>query len=132
MKKSILCALLVSAGYAADVVDSSTLDGKVLFGYQGWFKCPDDGSPDKNLSHWSRGAPTAETLAIDMYPDLSEFDADERCAVPGMTIGGKPAYLFSAWNKKTVLRHFRWMRDYGLDGVLVQRFVGDIPRRRAT
>jgi hypothetical protein len=132
MKYSIFCMLLVAAGHAADVVDSSTLNGKVLFGYQGWFKCPDDGSPDKNWSHWSRGVPAADTLTIDMYPDLSEFDADERCAVPNMTIGGKPAYLYSAWNKKTVLRHFRWMRDYGLDGVLVQRFVTDIPRRRAT
>jgi hypothetical protein len=125
-------ALVAAAAHAADVVDSSTLEGKVLFGYQGWFSCPDDGSSAKNWSHWARGVPTAETLVIDLYPDLSEFGRDELCAVPGMTIGGKPAYLFSAWNKKTVLRHFQWMRDYGLDGVLVQRFVTDIPRRRST
>ena len=48
-----------------------------------------------------------------------------------MTIGGKPAYLFSSRNPKTVSRHFRWMKEYGLDGVLVQRFVGEIRRKRA-
>ena len=68
---------------------------------------------------------------MELYPDLSELDADERCEVPGMTIGGKPAYLFSSRNPKTVSRHFRWMKEYGLDGVLVQRFVGEIRRKRA-
>ena len=48
-----------------------------------------------------------------------------------MTIDGKPAYLFSSRNQKTVSRHFRWMKEYGLDGVLVQRFVGEIRRKRA-
>ena len=48
-----------------------------------------------------------------------------------MTIGDKPAYLYSAFNRKTVLRHFRWMKEYGLDGVLVQRFVGTIAGKRA-
>ena len=67
-----------------------------------------------------------------MYPDLSEFGRDDLCAVPGMTIAGKPAYLFSAWNRNVVLRHFRWMKDYGLDGVLVQRFVTTIARKRAS
>ena len=28
-------------------------------------------------------------------------------------------------------RHFRWMQQYGLDGVLLQRFVTDIPGNRA-
>jgi hypothetical protein len=114
---------------AADAVDPSTLDGKVLIGYQGWFTCPQDGS--NRWTHWSRGVPAPETLTVEMYPDLSELDADERCEVPGMTIAGKQAYLFSSRNAKTVARHFRWMRDYGLDGVLVQRFVGSIRGSRA-
>ena len=116
------------AAQAADNVDPSTLDNKVLIGYQGWFACPQDGT---EWSHWSRGVPSAETLSIDLYPDLRELDPDERCEIPGMTIGGKPAYLFSSRNPKTVSRHFRWMKEYGLDGVLVQRFVGSIRAKHA-
>lgn len=115
---------------AADRVDPSTLDNKVLFGYQGWFDCP-DANAKGGWSHWSRGVPTPETLSIDMYPDLREFDPADLCAIPGMTIGDKPAYLFSAHNAHIVLRHFQWMKTYGLDGVLVQRFIGDTAHRRA-
>ncbi len=128
---SLVFLMLCTTGRAADQVDASTLTGKVLFGYQGWFDCQKDGEADHNWRTWARGVPAPGTLTVDMYPDLSEFDRDELCAIPGMTIGSKPAYLYSARNPKTVLRHFRWMKEYGLDGVLVQRFVGDIARRRA-
>lgn len=114
---------------APAVVDSSTLDRKVLIGYQGWFTCPEDGS--NRWTHWSRGVPTAETLTVDMYPDVTELEPDEYCTVPGMTIAGTQAYLFSSRNAKTVNRHFRWMKEYGLDGVTVQRFVGEIRGKRA-
>ncbi len=120
---------LHAAIHASSIVDPSTLDNKVLIGYQGWFTCPEDGS--ERWTHWSRGVPTAETLTVELYPDVSELEPRERCAIPGMTIGGKPAYLFSSRNSKTVSRHFRWMRDYGLDGVLVQRFVGSIRGKHA-
>ncbi len=113
---------------AADVVDPSTLRNKVLIGYQGWFTCPSDGSG--RWTHWSRGVPSPETLTVELYPDVSELDPDERCEIPGMTIGGQPAYLFSSRNPKTVSRHFHWMKQYGLDGVLVQRFVGEIRRKQ--
>jgi hypothetical protein len=62
-----------------------------------------------------------------MYPDMREFEPGEACAIPNMTVGASPAYLFSSGNSKTVARHFKWMQHYGLDGVLVQRFVSDIP-----
>src|SRR5258708_5175344 len=48
-----------------------------------------------------------------------------------MTIGAEPAYPLSAGNTKTLARHFRWMQQYGLDGVLIQRFLTDIPGLRA-
>lgn len=113
-------------------VDPSTLEGKVLFGYQGWFNCPGDGAPENNWRTWARGAPAPDTLTVDMYPDLSEFDPADLCAVPGFTIRGRRAYLYSAWNPRIVQAHFRWMKEYGLDGVLVQRFVTSIARRRAS
>jgi hypothetical protein len=125
----ILLALLCAPALAQPV-DSSTLDHKVLLGYQGWFDCPRETGSPNNWSHWMRHAP--DDPVVDLYPDLSEFDKSDLCAVPGLTIAGKQAYLYSAWNPKIVDAHFRWMKEYGLDGVLVQRFLSDIPRRRAT
>jgi hypothetical protein len=112
--------------------DPKTLDKKVLLGYQGWFNCAGDGAPENNWRSWARGVPSPENLTVDMYPDLSDFAAGDLCAVPGMTIAGKPAYLYSAWNPKVVARHFQWMKEYGLDGVLMQRFVTTIARKRAS
>jgi hypothetical protein len=130
---SCICVVVVltfsrSASAAAGTVDASTLDNKVLIGYQGWFACPQDGT---GWRAWSRGVPAVGTITVDLYPDLRELDPDERCEIPGMTIQGKPAYLFSSRIAKTVRRHFRWMKEYGLDGVLVQRFVGSIPAKHA-
>jgi hypothetical protein len=129
---AVVTTLLLAAGLAAQTVDVSTLEGKVLLGYQGWFNCAGDGSPRNDWRSWARGAPSPDTLTIDMYPDLKEFDPAELCAVPGFTIGGKQAHLFSAWNPKVVSRHFQWMKEYGLDGVLVQRFVTNIAFKRST
>ncbi|MDB5050974.1 MAG: hypothetical protein JWO30_4045 [Fibrobacteres bacterium] len=110
---------------ASAAVDPSTLEGKVLFGYQGWFGCP--GTWGGSWSHWGGGPPTAGNVAVDMYPDLSDFNKADLCTAPGFTVGASPSYFFSARNPKVVDMHFKWMQDYGLDGVLIQRFVGDIP-----
>jgi hypothetical protein len=132
VKQIVLILLACSILDAASRVDPSTLNGKVLMGYQGWFDCPGDGNPHNNWRTWSRSVPAESTLTVDLYPDLTEFPPSELCVVPGMTIQGKPAYLYSAWNPKIVARHFEWMEKYGLDGVLVQRFVGSIADKRAT
>src|SRR6266571_7879245 len=120
-------AVLLQPGIRAQAVDPSTLNGKVLLGYQGWFRCPGGGPSGTNWSHWtSSGVPTAASISIDMYPDMREFEPGEACAIPNMTVGNTPAYLFSAGNSKTVARHFKRKQHYGLDGVLVQRLESDI------
>lgn len=114
-------------GYARQ---SSTLQGKVLVGYQGWFRCPGDGAPNNAWSHWSKGLPTPETMAVDLYPDTSELPLASRCLLPGVSIGGKPAYVFSSYPKETVEKHFEWMRSYQIDGALLQRFINSIAAQR--
>ncbi len=120
---ALLLSILVTA-WPADVVDNTTLKGKIYCGYQGWFRCPGDGA-DLKWIHWSRGQqpPSATTMTVDMWPDMSDYGPDERYPVPGFTYpDGTPATLFSSCNSRTVLRHFEWMRDYGIDGIFLQRF----------
>src|SRR5881392_1037812 len=86
------------AAGAADV-DPTTLEGKLMFGYQGWFACPGDGSPLDGWEHWfRRGAASVSTLRVDMWPDVSELSDDERCKTPLALPSGQPAQLFSAYN----------------------------------
>ncbi|HWB96342.1 MAG TPA: hypothetical protein VG672_06560, partial [Bryobacteraceae bacterium] len=51
---SLVFLMLCTTGRAADQVDASTLTGKVLFGYQGWFDCQKDGEADHNWRTWAR------------------------------------------------------------------------------
>jgi hypothetical protein len=108
-------------------VDASTLTGKHMMGYQGWFATPGDGSSGDRWNHWFRGQnPIASEATVDAWPDLSELDPDELFPT-GMTYpNGAPAMLYSAYNEKTVRRHFKWMREHHLDGVFLQRFTGEI------
>ncbi|MEP6914760.1 MAG: glycoside hydrolase family 71/99-like protein [Acidobacteriota bacterium] len=117
--------LLPATAVQSPAVDATTLDRKLLFGYQGWFGCPGDGSPLNGWEHWfSRGGPASgATVRVDMWPDVSELTPDERCPTPLTLPDGRGAELYSAYNPLTVDRHFRWMQDYGLAGVFLQRFT---------
>lgn len=109
------------------VIDASTLEQKLVMGYQGWFLCPGDGAPPDRWVHWFKSQnPVASELAVEMWPDTSELGAAELFDT-GLTVaGGQTARLYSAWNEATVVRHFSWMKDHGIDGVLVQRFVSEL------
>ncbi len=108
-------------------IDATTLDGKVLCGYQGWFNTPGDGT-NFRFSHWGQGfgRPEGGRFVVDMWPDVSEYDPADLAEVPGMQMpDGSPAKLYSAFKKGPVLLHCKWMRQYGLDGVFLSRFVGE-------
>jgi hypothetical protein len=99
------------------------MEHKLLMGYQGWFTCPGDGSRVNGWFHWfSNNTPNASSFRVDMYPDASELTPAERCPTNMTYPNGQPAYLYSAYNPTTVMRHFQWMSDYGIDGVFLQRF----------
>ena len=127
-----LCLAVARAAAATELPDASALRGKVMCGYQGWFRCPGDAA-NSGWVHWSRDSRriAPETLTFEMWPDMSEYAAQERYPVPGFTYpNGRPAELFSSDNAATVLRHFEWMRDYGLDGAWLQRFLVGLPGGR--
>ncbi len=100
-------------------VDASTLKGKVLAGYQGWFNTPNDAT-DEGYVHWGNPG----DWSVEQWPDVNDYDSTEVFAVPGVsTASGEQAYLFSSANASVVNRHFQWMREHDIDGVFVQRFT---------
>lgn len=102
-------------------VDNSSLNGKLIMGYQGWFGCPADGGA-VDWTHWK----AAGSATVDMLPDVSEFSPDEKCNSGWADTAGNKIYLFSSLNAKTVDRHFQWMENYGIDGVAVQKFASQL------
>ena len=113
------------SGPSLSGIDTSTLTGKVMCGYQGWFNCEGDGA-ELGWAHWARNrrklfAPG--NITVDLWPDMSELSPEERFVTGFHYHDGRPAEVFSSFNRQTVLRHFEWMRDYGIDGAFVQRFA---------
>ena len=83
-----------------------------MAGYQGWFRVGRDGQmyPDETR------------IRIDMWPDVSEY---EKTYPTGLKLAdGSTARFFNSADQSTVDLHFKWMKDYGLDGVFMQRFFG--------
>jgi len=119
-------------GLSVKGVDTSTLSNKVMCGYQGWFNAEGDGA-ERGWVHWTkrRGPFAPGNAKIDLWPDVSDLGADERFTTGFTNAFGRPAEVFSSFKQPTVLRHFQWMRDYGIDGAFVQRFITDLRDARA-
>lgn len=122
----VLSLVIPARGEPASVIDHQTLHQKVMMGYQGWFSCRGDGSQIPDGHHWFRQHGPEATLQVEMWPDTREFDEDELYPTPWKLPDGSQAKLFSSFNRKTVLRHFRWMKDAGIDGIFLQRFIGEV------
>ena len=116
-----------SSQVGAAVFDRSSLVGKVMCGYQGWFNAPGDGA-DRGWVHWNKRAQRIEdgTARFDLWPDMTELSQEERFDTAFTLPNGEKATLFSSFVQPTVLRHFQWMQQYGIDGVFVQRFATDL------
>lgn len=132
---SVAAGLLVTALFTscttptAVPVNSSTLTGKVMVGYQGWFNAEGDGAK-RGYNHWTRGnvMPAPGNIRVDMWPDLTEFPAAERFPTGFVHADGTQAEVFSSYLRPTVVRHFAWMEEHGIDGVFLQRFINSLKR----
>ena len=119
-----------SSSQARPLVDAAqTMTGKVLAGYQGWFSCPGDGSQLDYWKHWTgndKPAVQPDNITVDMWPDTSELTQNEMCETDLLLPSGEPAMLFSSYKLETVLQHFQWMSEYGIDGIFLQRFSSEL------
>jgi len=106
----------------SNVKNPEGLRGRVLTGYQGWFRTPGDGSGMGFHHYQKNGKFEPGACTIDLWPDLTGFDEDEKFDTPFRHKNGVTAQVFSSLNPKTVNRHFEWMKEYEIDGAFVQRF----------
>ena len=117
---------------ATSSVDASTLTGKVMCGYQGWFNCQGDGA-QLGWTHWARNPRRPfgpGNVTVDLWPDVSEYNPAELYETGFRHADGSVAKVFSSANRDTVRRHFQWMREYGIDGAFVQRFANGLSSQR--
>lgn len=98
-----------------------SLDGLVMAGYQGWFNAEGDGS-GLGWKHYAKnGEFRPGACSVDMWPDVSEYQ--KTYPTEFRYADGRTAMVFSSRDSSTTFLHFKWMQEYGIDGVFMQRFL---------
>ena len=129
------CLLMIGGAFLASVAcasaqtaDATTINNKVMAGYQGWFRTPGDVSGNTSWAHWFTAAPSQSTEDFDSWPDLTGMPTSAQVTVPGFNFpDGSAATLYSGQNATAVLTHFQWMQAAGIDGVWVSEFESHLP-----
>jgi glycoprotein endo-alpha-1,2-mannosidase len=101
--------------------------GLVMAGYQGWFNTPNDGAGRGWYHYHSRGMFQDGNCKIDLWPDVSEYSKTYESPFKGTD--SLPAQLFSSYDYSTTDIHFKWMKQYDIDGIFLQRFVTEISNK---
>jgi len=107
--------------------------GLVMCGYQGWFACNGDGSQyGPSWPHYSDKwafprifQPGVGRNGIDMWPDVSEYETTYEATAFRFADGSTPR-VFSSFDESSVNLHFKWMKEYEISGVFMQRFASQI------
>lgn len=104
----------------------TSYDKLVMAGYQGWFAAEGDAS-ERGWYHLQNGScggffPGCST--VDFWPDMKEYTKTYKTAFKYPD--GSDVYMYSPYDEETIDLHFEWMKDYGIDGVFMQRFVVEI------
>ncbi len=98
--------------------------GLIMAGYQGWFNAEGDGA-ERGWNHYQKNNQLYPgNCKFDFWPEMEEYP--KQYASPFYFADGRQATLFSSYDESTVDLHFKWMKEYGIDGVFVQRFVSNL------
>ncbi|MCF8363170.1 MAG: hypothetical protein K9G70_11165 [Prolixibacteraceae bacterium] len=104
----------------------SEFKGKSVAGYQAWFTASETNS---GWVHWPKGRgnrPEKGNASFEIYPDVRDYNPENLYNTGFANLGnGKPSRLFSSID--VIDTHFEWMKDAGIDGIALQRFIGDNP-----
>ena len=96
----------------------------VMAGYQGWFAAEGDDS-NRGWHHYGiKGGDSSGPTTIDMWPDMEEYK--NKYITPFKNEDGSNTYLYSPYDEQSVDLHFKWMKEYGIDGVHMQRFLSEV------
>jgi glycoprotein endo-alpha-1,2-mannosidase len=98
-----------------------TYNNLVMVGYQGWFNAEGDGA-GRGWNHYTQDKIFEPGhTKVDYWPDVSDYQVKYKT---NFTLSnGEPAYVFSSYDESTIDLHFKWMKEYGIDGAFMQRFV---------
>ncbi len=100
----------------------------VMAGYQGWFTAEGDGA-ERDWHHYEKkscGGFAPGCTSVDFWPDMKEYS--KKYSTPFSFANGDNAKLYSPVDEETVDLHFKWMKEYGIDGVFMQRFIVEIKK----
>lgn len=104
--------------------EHNDLLSKTAAGYQAWFHASKD--LDHGWGHWShQSAPETGNVHPEMFPDFRDYP--DEALYPGRFErypDGREVKFYQGHDPRTIDVHFRWMQEYGIDGVGVQRFYG--------
>lgn len=124
MRRVLLLALFLATPAAAQ----DSLNGAVILGYQGWFRCDAATAPNR-WAHWfARGADGRPVPATDLLPDVTGLPPDARCPLPTPARDGAPAEVYDSRHPAVADRHLSLMAAQGIAGVAAQRFVSVLAR----
>lgn len=104
--------------------DYSEFKGKSVAGYQAWFTASNSNS---GWIHWSGNSrPEPGNSSFEVYPDVRDYDEGALSQTGFADLGnGEPSKVFTS--ALVIDTHFDWMKEAGIDGIALQRFIGDTP-----
>ncbi len=131
MRTSLLGIILLctTAALAAEPADG--MAGKIFVGYQGWAAPVIEGTNIKWVHYGSGGKFEPGNSVVDLWPDVSDLAEADRVPTAFKHADGRVAQVFNPESPATVDKHFEWMKTYGIDGAMLQRFAVQTGRGRS-